>query len=292
MCLLIVLSRVVPGAPLVVAANRDERLDRPARAMTVLRDGGPRVLGGVDELAGGTWLAVNDRGVVAGLTNLPAAGGRDPSRRSRGELPLALAACPDASTAAAVAWEFRPDDYNPCWLLVGDRRSLHYVDLTGTGPPAVTELGPGVHVLGNSPLGAPSPKVDHVRRLVDRVAGAGGPALFGALARVLADHTVTTPLGDPAPAWGAGPSHASGRAGGPALASAAPPGVPVRRPETSACCVHTDDYGTRSSLLVGVADDEHRPPVLSVADGSPCTADFVDATDLWVAGGASRAGSG
>src|SRR5438046_2968841 len=94
------LSRVVPGSPLVVAANRDEYLTRPAVAMTVLREQGPRVLGGGDELAGGTWLAVNEAGVVAGLTNRPAAAGRDLSQRSRGELPLFLSR--HAVAAAAV----------------------------------------------------------------------------------------------------------------------------------------------------------------------------------------------
>ena len=69
MCLLIALSRVLPDAPLLVAANRDERYDRPAEAITVLRDRGPRILGGRDQVAGGTWLAVNEHGVLAGLTN-------------------------------------------------------------------------------------------------------------------------------------------------------------------------------------------------------------------------------
>ena len=73
-CLLIALFQVVPGAPLIVAANRDELLARPAVTMTVLRPAGPRILGGRDELAGGTWLAVNEHGLVAGLTNRPVAG--------------------------------------------------------------------------------------------------------------------------------------------------------------------------------------------------------------------------
>jgi uncharacterized protein with NRDE domain len=90
MCLLAVMHRIHPDAPLVVAANRDEDPARPAVAMTVLRPAGPRILGGRDEQAGGTWLAINEHGVMAGLTNRP---GRTegPGRRSRGELPLALA---------------------------------------------------------------------------------------------------------------------------------------------------------------------------------------------------------
>src|SRR5947207_1661505 len=90
-CLLIVLSRLRDDIPLVVAANRDELFERPAIPMTVLQDRGPRIVGGRDEKAGGTWLAVNEFGIVAGLTNRPTLDGPDPSKRSRGELPLACA---------------------------------------------------------------------------------------------------------------------------------------------------------------------------------------------------------
>src|SRR4051812_22871049 len=48
-CLLIVLAQTNPDFPLVVGANRDELLDRPAIPMTVLRESGPRILGGRDE---------------------------------------------------------------------------------------------------------------------------------------------------------------------------------------------------------------------------------------------------
>src|SRR5438874_459865 len=117
MCLLIVLSRAHPDGPLVVAANRDELYARPARPMTVLAEA-PRVVGGRDLAAGGTWLAVNAHGLVAGLTNLPSPAGRDPARRSRGELPLALARHPDAAAAVdALVRDFRPADYNPAWIL-------------------------------------------------------------------------------------------------------------------------------------------------------------------------------
>jgi uncharacterized protein with NRDE domain len=76
-CLLIALSGVLDGTPLLVAANRDELYARPAESITVLRDHGPRILGGRDLAAGGTWLAVNSRGVMAGLTNQPSGRGRD-----------------------------------------------------------------------------------------------------------------------------------------------------------------------------------------------------------------------
>ena len=146
MCLLVVVSRPGSATPLVVGANRDERLERPATAVTVLRRSGPRILGGRDEEAGGTWLAVNEHGVVAGLTNRPSPEGRDPSKKSRGELPLALAAYRDARSAVEdFATRFRAADYNPAWLLVGDRTSLFALDMTGAG---TVDAGTGARVQG------------------------------------------------------------------------------------------------------------------------------------------------
>lgn len=270
-CLLVVLFQVVPGAPLVVAANRDERYDRPATGATVLSGGPPRIVGGRDEVAGGTWLATNEHGVVAGLTNRPVQGGRDASLRSRGMLPLALAGHRRADeAAAALVGEVRAADYNPCWLLVGDRHSLVAVtvDAARGDVPVAEALAPGVHVLENRPLHEPSPKVDRVRSLVGRarasLSGAGAPAsvaaLLAVLGPVLADHQI--PGGDP-----------DGAVGG-----------DWRPAAVSACCVHTPEYGTRSSSVV-VVPDAAGPPALAVADGHPCTTPFVDASGLWAAAG-------
>ena len=65
----------------------------------------------------GTWLAVNKHGVVAGLTNRPSPRGRDPTKRSRGELPLLLAKHRSATATVADLMEgIRPSDDNPAWL--------------------------------------------------------------------------------------------------------------------------------------------------------------------------------
>jgi uncharacterized protein with NRDE domain len=188
MCLLIALSRMVDGAPLVVAANRDEYLRRPAVSSTVLREAGPRILGGRDLAAGGTWLAVNDTGVLAGLTNQPSGQLRDPSKRSRGELPLMFAAYQDAATAVAeVTARLDPRRYNPCCLLVGDRTALFSVGLAGGDSPVVRELRPGRYVLENVPLDAASAKADQIATEVDAGLGAG-TGVVDALAEVLRSH--------------------------------------------------------------------------------------------------------
>jgi uncharacterized protein with NRDE domain len=277
-CLLIALFQVVDDAPLIIAANRDEQFARPAVTLTVLAAGDdrhPRVLGGQDELAGGTWLAVNEHGVIAGLTNQPVASGRDPSKRSRGELPLAFTACRTAAEAvAAAAPRLDPSGYNPCWLLVGDRDTLFSVGFAGGTRPEVTRLRAGPHILENRPLGAPTAKAAQVTAMVaeERVRRAGGApetaaTAADALAAVLSDHRPaesSPPAASPAPG-------ATGR---------------VRPAELSAACVHTPNYGTRSALIVTVPDSG--PPRLRVADGPPCETPFQDVTSLWSGAGQDR----
>jgi uncharacterized protein with NRDE domain len=250
-CLLVVASRVAVGEPLIVGANRDEILERPTTAVTVLDEGPPRVVGGRDELSGGTWLAVNEHGVCAGLTNQPLGDAKDASRRSRGELPLELARHTTASDAVdALLSAFHPADYNGSWLLVGDRTSLFFVDFTGSDPGTALALPPGIHVLENRPLGETSPKADLVRESLG-IAGDGdgdgdGDEVARGFRRILADHR--NPEGEERP--------------------------------NGANCVHLETFGTRSSCIARVPSGT-APPRLWVADGPPCTTDYEDVSGLW-----------
>jgi len=254
-CLLVVLTQIIEDTPLVVAANRDERLDRPAVPMAVLRESDPRVLGGRDEVAGGTWLAVNEHGVVAGLTNRPTDAGPDPNKRSRGELPLALASYSTAEEAVdAFVSMYRPSEFNPAWMLVADRASIFAIEIAAGDRAVVERLAPGVHVLENRALHAPSPKVDRVRALLAGVEQLGRNALLARLQTVLADHETPEGLS--------------------AAAEAGRKDVPV---EVGAACVHTEEYGTRWSAVVTVPALTSRPPTFRYAPGAPCVTPFVDA---------------
>jgi len=249
-CLLVVAFHVVPGTSLLIGANRDEFLSRPAVPVTVLRPGTPRILGGRDLQSGGTWLAINEHGVFAGLTNQPLGEDRDLTRRSRGELPLALASQPAARDAVDLLLDsHRPEDYNGSWLLAGDGDSLFYIDFTGLVDAEPVALQPGLYVLENRPLGSPSPKVDHVTRALGAMSDVD--TALATLRHVLADHVALESVmaGDGA--------------------------------TTTANCVHRDGYGTRSSCIVLRGEDGPDPPKLWVSDGPPCTAPFVDVSHLW-----------
>jgi uncharacterized protein with NRDE domain len=250
-CLLVVAFRILPGTPLLIGANRDEFLNRPADSMAVLHPAGPRRLGGRDHQAGGTWLAVNEHGVFAGLTNQPLGEDRDPTRRSRGELPLALTAQAGARQGSAeFVARHRPADYNGSWLLTGDRDALFFIDFTGSTEARAVALPPGLYVLENRSLGDASPKADRVREAMGRSSDIDHA--MATLQHVLADHA------------GGGPSEPGG-------------------PRASSNCVHLDGYGTRSSCIVRYDEDTTVPPRLWVADGPPCEAPFVDRSRLWTA---------
>jgi uncharacterized protein with NRDE domain len=247
MCLLVFATRLRADVPLAVGANRDEQLERPAVPMEVLQGTGPRILGGRDLLANGTWLAVNEHGVVAGITNRPLVEqGRDASKRTRGELPIRLASFDTARAAVdALVADTRPDDYNPAWLAVADRESLFTLDVTEGEAPAVTEHPPGVHVFENRRPGTESPKAVRVRALLGRLGDLDEDELVGRLAGTLADHEI-------------------------------PEDVEERFRIAGAACVHGEAYGTRWSAIVIVPPRPARP-TFRYADGPPCTASFATA---------------
>jgi uncharacterized protein with NRDE domain len=90
MCLLVVLRGFHASHPILVGANRDERSDRASAPPGLWVGERRRILSPRDREAGGTWLAVDDRGRFAGLTNWAAAPAV-PGAPSRGVLPhLAL----------------------------------------------------------------------------------------------------------------------------------------------------------------------------------------------------------
>lgn len=94
MCTLILGRDVLSPGSVLLAANRDEDPARPSDPPQVLRES-PRLVGGRDRVAGGTWLAVRQgRAAVALLNRRDRSGGPAPpapDRRSRGLLALEVA---------------------------------------------------------------------------------------------------------------------------------------------------------------------------------------------------------
>ena len=134
MCTVVLLRR--PGAPwpLLLAANRDERRSRPWRPPARHWPDRPDVVAGLDELAEGSWLGVNDYGVVAAILNRSGSLGPAAGKRSRGELVLEALDHADASAAASALADLEPAAYRPFNLIVADQRDAFWLRHAGALP--------------------------------------------------------------------------------------------------------------------------------------------------------------
>ena len=175
MCLILLAWRAHPGHALVVAANRDEYFERPARA-AAFWDDAPEVLAGRDLTAQGTWLGVTRAGRFASITNYRNPAERMAAAPSRGRLVtdfLTGAHRPSAYFAGIVP---QANEYNGFSMLAADRSSLAFFS---NREGAVRQIEPGVHGLSNELLDTPWPKVEKGRqRLGALLAGTFDPAAY------------------------------------------------------------------------------------------------------------------
>ena len=259
MCTLAIYYRVFPGYPVVIAANRDEYLDRPATPPAVL-DERPRIVGGKDLRAGGTWLGVNQHGVIAGLLNRRTAdyGPADPKLRSRGLLCLDALRRRDARSAARFVAAQPGAAYNPFNLLVASAEAA-FVTYNRGGEIDQAQLRPGFHLLTNADVD--DFECPRISRSFGRFAELGARPGFAHdplgrrddLARLLADHATQ---------------------------------LDTRSGRPNALCMHLGDYGTRSASLLFIARDGAISHFF--AAGPPCRTAFAPALAPDPAGEASR----
>ena len=127
MCTLVVLRRPGHDWPVLLAANRDEMADRPWRPPARHWDDRPDVVGGYDEAAEGTWLAMNDHGLVAAIMNRRGTLGQMRGKRSRGELVLEALDHADADEAAIALADLNASAYRGFNMVVADNRTAYWL---------------------------------------------------------------------------------------------------------------------------------------------------------------------
>jgi uncharacterized protein with NRDE domain len=242
MCTLILLDRVVPQIPVIAATNRDEFFARPAAAPALTLGAGsrPSWVSPRDLEAGGTWMGLNAAGVFVGLTNRPVAT-KPLGARSRGL--LVQDALAQSSAEAVVSETERQESarYAPFNLLSADGNETWLVRRTSDGQTA-RALDPGIHVVCNRD--PEDPTSEKVRRIEKEIAaidlGLPPDRLRQELFRVLGSH----------------PSGSN----------------PFENP-----CVHTAEYGTRSSSVIFLGESRR---AYWYADGAPCETGYRDFSNL------------
>jgi hypothetical protein len=160
MCTVVLLLRPGHAWPLLLAANRDEMLDRPWDPPAQHWPDRPGVVAGRDRSAGGTWMAVSRGGLVAAVLNRPGSLGPAAGKRSRGELPLLALAHASAADGAAAITDLDAGAWRSFNLVVADRSAAIFVRGLGHGRPEMCALSVGLHmVTAHDPDDPDSPRV-------------------------------------------------------------------------------------------------------------------------------------
>src|SRR5947208_7549870 len=141
MCTLVILRRPEHEWPVIIGANRDEMIDRAAKPPGRHWPDRAEVVAGLDLLAGGSWLGVNDWGVAAAILNRHGSLGPAADLRSRGELVLEALDHADAVAAAAALSHLDPAAYRTFNLIVADNRDGFWLRHDGTGRIEAHPLG-------------------------------------------------------------------------------------------------------------------------------------------------------
>lgn len=154
MCTLVVLRRPGHDWPLVLGANRDEMIARPWRPPGRHWPDRPEVVAGLDELAGGSWLGLNEHGVAAAILNRFGTLGPAPGQRSRGELVLEALDHADTRDAVEALVEIDPRAYRPFNMIIADNRDafwLRHAD-PGERAPSARPLASGLSMIAAGDL--------------------------------------------------------------------------------------------------------------------------------------------
>jgi uncharacterized protein with NRDE domain len=240
MCTLVAAVGQFEGSPLVIAANRDERLDRPATPPRLWPAEMP-FLAPRDEIAGGTWLGLNAAGLFVGITNRFGAQ-PDPTRESRGKIVLEALRSPSAAALHRQLASIGTQRFNAFHLLYADPTDA-FVSWFDGQRFAQAELGRGVHIVTERSLGGDDrARTETVRAAWKGIEGQKVPDV-DRLEALLRIHREDDPVG----------------------------GTCVHLPSLR--------YGTRSSLvLLGAA--ELSGTRFFWAEAPPCEAPFVEQTGL------------
>lgn len=256
MCTLVVAARVIPGFPLVVVANRDEQLDR-ASSPPLWWSGPPRFIAPRDEVAGGTWLGLNEAGVFVAITNR-FLGPRDAARASRGTLVVDALRGSSAREVHMAMSNVDPSRYNGFHLVYADGSEV-LATVSDGSELAQLVLGDGISIVTERSFGAGNRgdgdglRVQKIEAAWAKLTANGSQLDPARATRLLTEHDGTNRLG--------------------------------------ATCIHLDElrYGTRSSLVLSLREPQvpGEAPLerarMSWAEGPPCTTPFTE-VDLRTAG--------
>ncbi len=240
MCFLLTCYKLNIEYPIIVAANRDEYSSRISTEPKIL-EARPRVFAAQDLKAGGTWLGLNDKGVVVGVLNRESSNYNE-GRRSRGLL------CKDALGLAAAEQikelvERERHNYNFFNLFYADFNEAY---ITYAEDAVRTEkLEPGCHIISSGDMDDfDNPKIQRAASLIFVIDLTDISNLTEGLKTICRDHQ-------------------------------------FRDRKKDNICIHGEDFGTLSSTILAVNGKNLARSIYLYAAGAPCTSSYNDYSHLF-----------
>ena len=160
MCIIFIAKNVHPAHSLIIAANRDEYLERPTQSPHWWDDA-PHMFAGRDLQAGGTWMGYNRNQRIAAITNVRRLDLHRDDAKSRGEWVKRFLDVEEADINTALAeftrvLEAEGHLYNPFNLLYGNSDELMVFNSVNKQS---YSLGDGVYSISNGMLNDSWPKM-------------------------------------------------------------------------------------------------------------------------------------
>jgi uncharacterized protein with NRDE domain len=160
MCTVVLLIRPGHAWPVILAANRDELVDRAWDPPAAWWPEYPGVIAGRDRTAGGTWMGMNSHGLAAAVLNRPGSLGPAVGKRSRGELPLRALAETSAAAAVEAIVSLDAGLWRGFNLVIAGPEGATFIRGAGYGRPSARVLPPGVPMItAHDPNDLESPRV-------------------------------------------------------------------------------------------------------------------------------------
>ena len=231
MCLILFAYKIHPKYKLILAANRDEFYERPTASARFWEDA-PDVLAGRDLVQGGTWLGVTKSGRFACVTNY-----RNPNqpkgKLSRGGLVSDFLRGNQTVSEYLKTVESEAENFTGFNLLVGDFSEEHdelaYLSNRGDD---IKVLSAGIYGLSNALLDTPWQKVLKGKAGLAKVVAEKKELLPDSLFDILQDRILAKDKDLPET------------------------GIGLERERIlSPCFIETPIYGTRSSSVVLIGND-------------------------------------
>ncbi len=152
MCTLLILYRPLHKWPLIIAGNRDEMKNRPSLSPGKHWGNDKNIIAGKDLTAGGSWLGINNKGLISTILNRPNSLGPNKEKFSRGDIIINVLKNKDIKTALTYIELLDITNWRPFNLFIANNKNAYWIKSTGKNKITINLISEGRHFLDSHDL--------------------------------------------------------------------------------------------------------------------------------------------